>query len=137
MLHLEYVPVDTPETPDTKGKIGHNGRWRRVERARKRLDASADKIMSALIDKAKAGDVKAAKFLLEHTETANEQGELIRPLAPGVDRPVANAQGTGDTGPRIFIGVSLGQDFARLNTNQTDRPALPPAVVSHPVSRDK
>lgn len=112
-------------------------RWRRVEQARAIFENSTRDVAKAMVQKAKAGDVKAARFVLEHTEVTNDEGATLRPVAPSVDRPAPNSQGTGDTGPRIFIGVSLGQDFARLNTDQTDRPQLPPAVLSLPVSQGK
>lgn len=127
------MPDETPDPINTAGKVGRNGRWRRVERARARLEGNANKIMQAMINKALAGDVKAGKWLLEHTAATDDQGNELRPLARGVDTPTGNVQ-PGDTGPRIVIGVSLGSDFARLNTYPTDRPALQPAVVSLPVS---
>lgn len=130
------------DTTETKGKIGHNGRWRRVERAREHLDANANKIMRAMVAKAVAGDVKAGRWLLEHTAVEGPTGAELRPIASGVDKPEGNAQRSGDDAPRILIGVSLGGDFARLatsqptrlNANQSDPPVLDAQVVPHPVS---
>ena len=132
------------DTPDAKGKIGHNGRWRRVERAREHLDANANKIMRAMVAKAVAGDVKAGRWLLEHTAVEGPTGAELRPIASGVDKPEGNAQRSGDDAPRIMIGVSLGGDFARLatsparlNANQSGPPPLDAQVVSHPVPQPR
>ena len=130
------------DTTETKGKIGHNGRWRRVERAREHLDANANKIMREMVAKAVAGDVKAGRWLLEHTAVEGPTGAELRPIASGVDKPDGNAQRSGDDTPRILIGVSLGGDFARLATSQSARlnahssetPTIDADVVPHPAS---
>lgn len=113
-------------------------RWRRVELARTTLERGARVAARSMVQAAKQGDTKAAKWLLEHVEVLDEQGNPIRPIAPGVDSGARNAQApSAPEGPRIVIGVALGRDFAQLATDRpADRPALPAIAVSHTVSAD-
>lgn len=103
------------------------------------MELGAKSAARTVVDKAKAGDLKAARFLLEHVEATNEQGETIRPLAAGVDSrsETFRADPSAD-GPRILIGIGLGADFAQLDSRSTTRPgdrhALAAPVVSHTVS---
>lgn len=108
--------------------------WRRVEQARQRIEKNAHRIAQSLVDRAIAGDAKTGKWLLEHTAAMDSEGNELRPVAVSMDRLAAASQAPQDSTPRIMIGVSLGADFARVNAQQTDRPALPAALVSLPVS---
>lgn len=101
------------------------------------LDANSHKIMESMIRKALQGDSKAAAWLLAHTAVPDASGNELRPTATGIDRPSEQPSNAGDSAPRILIGVALGADFARLNTDQTGRPALPPIDVSPSVSPGK
>lgn len=92
--------------------------------------------MRAMVKKAIDGDVKAGRWLLEHTETTDDTGASVRPIAGGVDQSRGNAPGPADTAPRIVIGVSLGRDFAQLATQPTPAQLAPASPVSHPVSLD-
>jgi hypothetical protein len=114
------IPSAVSDSPSTD--LRRRQRWRRVEKAREFLDQSALKIMRAMVDKAIAGDSKAAAWLLAHT-AVEKDGKEVRPVAASIDRPAA-AVDSPDTAPRILIGVNLGADFARLSAHQPSRGLL-------------
>lgn len=123
---------DNSPAPSSINRTGRRSRWRKVERARAMLDKRANDLMESMINAALKGDTSAARWLLEHTATTGSDGAELRPIAPGVDRAVTSLP-QADTAPRILIGVSLGSDFARLNSNQAN-PPLPPANLPQSVS---
>ena len=67
-------------------------------------------------------ELQAARWLLAHTAALDEQGREIRPIAPSVDRPQRADSESDQAVPRVFIGVSLGRDFDRLNAHSQPRP---------------
>lgn len=121
-------------------------RWRRVEQARSIMERGAKAAAKTVVDKAKAGDLKAARFVLEHVAVPDETGAELRPIAQGVDSRGGNALApAAPEAPRIMIAVGLGSDFARLantsperlNSAPADRPALAPVLVTQAVSSDE
>jgi hypothetical protein len=91
--------------------------------------------MRVMIAAAEAGDIKAAKWLLEHTAHVAEDGSELRPIAQGIDsRGGASTTPAPDEGPRILIGVALGSDFARLSPSSGQASPTPAIIESQPVS---
>jgi hypothetical protein len=91
-----------------------------VERAREYLEGKAGIAAKCLVTAMKAqaarGDASAAQWLLQHIASTDATGKMIRPIAVGVDRPVAFDPAA--SAPRIMIGVGLGADFAAVASRQ-------------------
>src|SRR3954468_20690737 len=80
-------PIPSHVVDASTGNPRQHLRWRKVERARDYLQRNADKIAKALVQKAIAGDVQTARWLLAHVAVLDENGRELRPIAAGIDRP--------------------------------------------------